>query len=155
MVNSYSKIVTQFKTTLPSHQIYILLVWAGDNLDHRVPVLARRDHCFFPPPTSFPLIALHEECITAFSTSARSTSSPVNGDDHDLSCTIFNGSWNNGQPVGSDTVRWCLMSRVLLSAGLSVSGLFGGWFSAVEKQWQATRKTYGTKRHPVRCLCSC
>lgn len=107
---------------------YILLVWAGDSLCNRVPVLARRDHCVFFGTASVPLMALHDEWVTPFSTSTRSTSSPVRGSDLVLPWQIFNGSWNRGYP-GNDSVRWCLITRTGLS-DLSVSVLF--WLSAVK-----------------------
>lgn len=108
---------------------YLLLVWAGDSLCNRVPVEARLDHCVFLGSVSVPLMALHEECVTPFSTSTRSTSSPVKGSDLVLPWEIFRGSWKRGYPVGRDSVRWCLMMRTGLSV-LSVSVLF--WLSAAK-----------------------
>lgn len=108
---------------------YILLEWAGDSLCKRVPVLARRDHCVFFSEESIPLMALHEEWLTPFSPSTRSTSSPVKGSERVRPCEIFSGSWNSGYPVGNDSVRWCFITLTVFSV-LSVSVLF--WFSAAK-----------------------
>lgn len=127
---------------MKSRAVYVLFEWAGDSFDRRVPVLARRDHCVFFG-ASVPFTALQEECAADLSMVTRSTSSPVSGADLVRSWTTRNGSWNRGQPVGSETVRWCFITLVAPFSLLSlVNELFGGWFSAAKdnekrhvKQW--------------------
>ncbi|CAH2044287.1 unnamed protein product, partial [Iphiclides podalirius] len=137
---------------------YVLFAQAVCAFQLLVPVLARRPYGLFGASGSVPLTALHEECI-APSVITRSTSSPVRGAEWVLSWPTLKGSRNSGHPVGRDIVLWCFISRPGASPDLSISGLFGAWFTAAKDNEMRHVRTQRHARAVLRsgrwCLCLC
>lgn len=116
---------------------YVLLEWPGEDLRNLAPVLSRLFHCpCFLLKKSPPLTVwwMYDECRAAFSTTARSSSSPVRGADRVRSWDILKGSGKGAQPAGNENVLWCLMGlpgSSLVDGSMGISELFGGSTVAV------------------------